>query len=231
MARKKKESTAKNGVIEGLKLKQKTNLSAKSDNQIELFKSIKNNVITFVSGPAGSGKTKISVVQALDSLIKCKVGKIYFTRPCVEAEGENLGFMPGDLNEKISPYMLPIFSFLSEYLESSQIEKLVKEHMIETLPLAFMRGVNFENSFVLLDEAQNTTPAQMRMFLTRISHNSKIVITGDPMQSDIFGENGLNDALMRHKGDKDIGFVKFTKEDIMRHPIVARIEDRYNMND
>ena len=156
-----------------------------------------------------------------------KYDKMIFTRPCVEANGENLGFLPGDLNEKIHPYMFPIFDFLSDHLSLKQIEWHIKAGSIMTLPLAFQRGVTFCNSFVLLDEGQNTTPEQIRMFLTRIGKNCKVVITGDPLQTDIKNKNGLVDACERLEGIKDIGIVVMSKEDIMRNPIVAEIEERY----
>jgi phosphate starvation-inducible PhoH-like protein len=209
------------------KINKKISLSAKTDNQRELFKSIKNNLITIATGSAGSGKTIISVVSALESFFKCQYGKIIFTRPCIEADGENLGFLPGDLNEKISPYMIPIFDFLSDYMERSDIERMILDGKIITLPLAFMRGTTFKNSFVLLDEAQNTTPKQMKMFLTRIGENCKIVMTGDPKQTDIRGANGLTDIVTRLEGVPDIGIVRFSDEDVVRHEIIKIIEKKY----
>ena len=212
----------------GYETKKIVSLSAKTETQKDLFKSIKNNIITIATGPAGTGKTKVSVVCALELFLKCKYGKIIFTRPCIEADGENLGFLPGDLNEKISPYMIPIFDFLSDYMDKVQIEKLIEENKIMTLPLAFMRGVTFQNAFVLLDEAQNVTPKQMRMFLTRIGENTKVVMTGDPNQSDIKGTNGLVDIVTRLDNLSDIGIVHFGVEDIVRHEIVKVIEARYD---
>jgi phosphate starvation-inducible PhoH-like protein len=230
----KKKSRANGTVTElkrtkdlGFSTKKKVTLSAKTENQKQLFKSIKHNVITIATGPPGTGKTLISVVSALKSLIDCKYGKIIFTRPCIEADGENLGFLPGDLNEKISPYMMPIFDFLSGYLDKVQIEKMILNGNIMTIPLAFMRGITFENSFVLLDECQNTTPKQMKMVLTRIGENSQVVMTGDPNQSDIKGTNGLVDIVTRLDNVPDIGIVRFTEEDIVRHGIVKIIEKRY----
>lgn len=172
--------------------------------------------------------TIISVVSALDSFFKHQYGKIIFSRPCVEAEGENLGFLPGDLNEKISPYMMPIFEFLGDYMEKSQIERMIFDGKIMTLPLAFLRGCTFRNAFVLLDECQNTTPKQMKMFLTRIGEGSKIVMTGDPNQSDIRGTNGLVDIVTRMNNVPDVGIVRFGMEDVVRHEIVKVVEERYN---
>ena len=235
MSKKKQKS---NGVVQdiesftktnksGYKTKRKVSLSAKTENQKDLFKSIKNNIITIATGPPGSGKTLISVVSALDSFFKCQHGKIIFSRPCIEAEGENLGFLPGDLNEKISPYMIPIFDFLSDYMDKIQIEKMILDGKIMTLPLAFMRGITLRNSFVLLDECQNTTPKQMKMFLTRIGENCKIVMTGDPNQSDIRGANGLTDIVTRLDNIPNIGIVRFGQEDVVRHEIIKIIEKKY----
>ena len=207
--------------------KQKVLVTARTENQKILLKSIKENLVTIVAGPPGSGKTMLSVVSGLREFIMGKYRKMIFTRPCVEAVGENLGFLPGDLHEKIHPYMYPIFDFLSDYLTSKQIETYLKSEDIQTFPLAFMRGCTFRNSFVLLDEAQNTRPEQIRMFLTRIGENCKVVITGDPLQSDIREKNGLVDACERLEGVKNLGIVKFLKEDIIRNPIVTDIEDRY----
>jgi len=211
----------------GIKFKKSLSLAARTPNQIELFKSIKNNLITIVSGNAGTGKTLLSVVSGLKSFSKGEYGKMIFTRPCVEANDENLGFLPGDLNAKISPYMMPIFDFLSDYMDADAIEKLSRENMLQTIPLAFLRGVTFKNAFVLLDESQNATVKQLRTFLTRIGDNCKVVITGDPNQSDIKGENGLSDALKRFRDVQDINIVELTEEDICRHPVVARIEKKY----
>jgi len=204
-------------------------ITAKSENQKLLLKSIKDNLVTIVKGPPGTGKTRISVVSGLKEFIMGRYTKMIFTRPCVEANHENLGFLPGDLNSKIHPYMYPIFDFLSDFLNNKQIEGYIKSESIRTFPLAFMRGSTFSNAFVLLDEAQNTTPEQIRMFLTRIGENCKVVITGDPHQSDVKGKNGLIDACARLTGVVGLGIVEFTKEDIVRNPIVAEIEKRYSL--
>ena len=170
----------------------------------------------------------LAVVSGLKEFVSGQYKKMIFTRPCVEANGENLGFLPGDLNEKISPYMYPIFDFLSDYLNAKQIEEYIKSEFITTLPLAFMRGVTFKDAFVILDEAQNTKPEQIRMFLTRIGDNCKVVLTGDPNQTDIGTKNGLVDACERLKGVSSLDIVKFTNDDIIRNPIVAEIEERYS---
>jgi phosphate starvation-inducible protein PhoH and related proteins len=207
--------------------KARIKVTAKSENQKKLLKSIKDNVVTIVYGPPGSGKTLLAVVSGLREFVMGKYKKMIFTRPCVEAVGENLGFLPGDLHEKIHPYMYPIFDFLGDFLTQKQIDEYLKSENIITLPLAFQRGITFSNSFVLLDEAQNTRPEQIRMFLTRIGENCKIVITGDPLQSDIRCKNGLVDACERLVGVESLGIVEFNSEDIVRHPIVTAIEKRY----
>jgi len=209
-------------------IKQPIQITAKSPNQKILLRSISENIVTIVTGPPGSGKTLLSVTCGLYDFIRGKYKKMIFTRPCVEAVGENLGFLPGDLNEKIQPYMYPIFNFLSFYLTPQKIDGYVKSEEIITLPLAYQRGVTFSDSFVLLDEAQNTKIDQVHMFLTRIGENCKVVITGDPYQSDIRGVNGLVDACERLEGVPGLGIVKFTEEDIVRSQIVVDIEKRYS---
>ncbi len=238
MSRKKKngnsngDNISNDGAKEGsrrvkIKTKKPIIISARGSNQKKLLKSIKENLITIVSGYPGSGKTLLSVVSGLREFMMGNYEKMIFTRPCVEANGESLGFLPGDLNEKIHPYMIPIFDFLSDYLTPQEIESLINCGKIITLPLAFQRGCTFKDSFVILDEGQNTRPEQVRMFLTRIGDNCKVVITGDPYQSDIKGKNGLVDAIERLDGVNNLGIVYFGKEDILRNPIVAEIEERY----
>jgi len=223
-----KDNGKNNNIIKDIKLKSKRIIiTARSDNQKKLLKSIKDNLVTIVYGPAGTGKTKLAVLNGLRDLLNSKFNKIIFTRPCVEANGEELGYLPGDLNEKIHPYMIPIFNFLSEYLSSNQINELIKEEKIITLPLAYQRGITFSNAFVILDESQNTLPSQIRMFLTRIGENCKIVITGDPDQTDIKGVNGLSDAIERLDRIYELGIIEMFEEDVIRHPIVKEIEQRY----
>jgi phosphate starvation-inducible protein PhoH and related proteins len=221
------ENIVKSSDVFSMKTKKKVSISARSFNQKELFRSIEKNIVTIAAGPAGCGKTKIAVCSSLIGLLKGDYEKMIFSRPCVEAEGENLGFLPGNFNDKIYPYMMPIFNFMSEYLDKHQIEELIKNDVFITLPLAYQRGLTFSNAFVILDEAQNTTPRQMRMFLTRIGDGCKVIVDGDPNQSDIRGKNGLIDAVKRLEGMEGIGIVELTDEDIVRHPIVAKIENKY----
>lgn len=231
MSKKKKNGNGNENELKNKKsyTRKKISITAKSPNQKAFLKSIKENLVTIVAGPPGSGKTLLAVVSGLREFIMGKYDRMIFTRPCVEANGENLGFLPGDLNEKIHPYMYPIFDFLSDYLTPKQIEGYMKSESIMTLPLAFQRGNTFRNAFVLLDEAQNTKPEQIRMFLTRIGENCKIVITGDPLQSDIKEKNGLVDACERLKGVKNLEIIKFVADDILRDPIVVEIEERYSL--
>jgi len=237
MARKKKNGNGNGNNVEKENLeetiivkkttKKQILITPKTQHQKELLQSIEENIVTIVYGPAGSGKSRISVVCGLKEFIEGKYKKLIFTRPCVEANGENLGFLPGNLNEKIHPYMYPIFDFLSEYLAPKQIEDMMKLEKIMTLPLAFMRGVTLKNAFVIFDEGQNSIPKQMRMFLTRIGDNCKVVINGDPDQSDIKIKNGLVDACERLEGVNGLKIIKFDETDIVRHPIVVEIEERY----
>ena len=226
----KEEKTTKSKKIiakEGRHQEQRISITAKTENQKLLLRSIKENIITIVTGKPGTGKTLLAVVSGLREFSMKKYSKMIFTRPCVEANHENLGFLPGGLNEKISPYMYPIFDFLSDYLSTKQIEEYMKEEKIKTFPLAFMRGCTFKNAFILLDESQNTTIEQMRMFLTRIGENCKVVITGDPYQTDIKDKNGLVDACERLKGINNLGIVRFGEEDILRSSIIKDIDKRY----
>jgi phosphate starvation-inducible protein PhoH and related proteins len=206
-------------------------VSAKNHEQKNMMKTVENNMITFVKGPPGCGKTYVAVSLAMQKLFRSNYAKVLFSRPAIEAAGENLGFLPGDIQDKIDPYMIPIFDVLSDYLSSSQIQRLISNNdmdsIVRVMPLAFMRGVTFKNSFCVVDEAQNTTPEQMRMLLTRIGEKSKLVICGDVRQSDVKIINGLQDAFDLLQGVEGVGFVDFTNKSIIRHPIIAEIEDRY----
>jgi len=200
----------------------------KTFNQKTYVDAIKHNDLTFGVGPAGTGKTFLGVAMALDALKSNIVKKIILTRPVVEA-GESLGFLPGDLKEKIDPYLVPLYDALYDMLGVAMTNTYLEKSIIEIAPLAFMRGRTLENAFVILDEAQNTTIAQMKMFLTRLGFSSKMLITGDPTQTDLPKgvPSGLNDALKHLNGLKDIEVVQFDTLDVIRHPLVQRILERY----
>ena len=203
-------------------------ITAKTINQKRYFEALQNNDIIFGTGVAGSGKTFLAVAYALNQLKKNKIKKIIITRPVVEA-GEKLGFLPGDLKEKIDPYLIPIYDAINEILGVEQASKLIEKQVIEIAPLAYMRGRTLDNAFIILDEAQNTTRNQMKMFLTRLGFNSKMVITGDVTQIDLPHKNmsGLIEATTILKDEKEIAIIKFEKDDVMRHPLVSKIIEKY----
>lgn len=196
--------------------------------QKDYYFALKNNDVVFGIGPAGTGKTYLAVVFAVDALKNNVVKKIVLTRPAVEA-GENLGFLPGDLKEKVDPYLRPLYDALHDVLGVEQTERLIEKGVIEIAPLAYMRGRTLEDAYVILDEAQNTTDNQMKMFLTRLGFNSKMIITGDVTQIDLPRgvESGLIKALKILKGVKGISFIELTALDVVRHPVVQRIIERY----
>ena len=201
---------------------------AKSINQKNYFDALNNNDIVFGVGVAGSGKTYLAVCYALSQLKKNKIKKIIITRPVVEA-GEKLGFLPGDLKEKIDPYLIPIYDAINDIIGTEQTNKLLEKGIIEIAPLAYMRGRTLDNAIIILDEAQNTTENQMKMFLTRLGFNSKMIVTGDMTQIDLQNniKSGLVQVLHLLKGIKDIKFIIFDKIDVMRHPLVSKIIARY----
>ena len=205
---------------------------AKTKNQKVLVDMLKDNQLVFAVGPAGTGKTYTGVAIAVKALKEKEIKKIILTRPAVEA-GENLGYLPGDLKEKLDPYMQPLYDALRDMIPTVKLNKLLNDKVIEIAPLAFMRGRTLDNAFVILDEAQNTTPAQMKMFLTRIGMNAKFMVTGDPGQVDLPINiiSGLKDALMILKDKKNIGIVHLNDKDVMRHPIVKKIIISYNRTD
>ena len=205
---------------------------AKTKNQKVLVDMLKENQLVFAVGPAGTGKTYTGVAIAVKALKEKEIKKIILTRPAVEA-GENLGYLPGDLKEKLDPYMQPLYDALRDMIPTVKLNKLLNDKVIEIAPLAFMRGRTLDNAFVILDEAQNTTPAQMKMFLTRMGMNAKFMVTGDPGQVDLPRNiiSGLKDALMILKDKKNIGIVHLNDKDVMRHPIVKKIIDYYNKTD
>lgn len=196
--------------------------------QKEYYYALRKNDVVFGIGPAGTGKTYLAVVFAVQALKENKVKRIVLTRPAVEA-GENLGFLPGDLKEKVDPYLRPLYDALYDMLGQEQTERLIEKGVIEIAPLAYMRGRTLEDAYVILDEAQNTTDAQMKMFLTRLGFNSKMVITGDITQIDLpRGEmSGLKKAMHILKDVSGIRFIYLTALDVVRHPVVQRIIERY----
>ena len=201
-------------------------IEARNSSQKNYLKNMRDHTITFGVGPAGTGKTYLCGAVAANDLINGKVEKIVITRPVVEAE-EALGFLPGTLEEKFAPYFRPFKDVLDERLGNSHTEYLLKRGVIEIAPLAYMRGRSFKNCWVILDEAQNTTPNQMKLFLTRLGEGCKVVINGDICQKDIKGNSGLENALEVLKS-RNIGFTFFTKEDIVRSKIVQEVVDAYD---
>ncbi len=201
----------------------------RSPNQGEYLSAMQNKDMIFGIGPAGTGKTYLAVAVGVSLLISGKINKIILTRPAVEA-GEKLGFLPGDLREKVDPYLRPLYDAMHDMLPSDQVERRLTNGEIEVAPLAFMRGRTLANAFVILDEAQNTTPVQMKMFLTRLGHNARMVITGDLSQIDLPAgiESGLHQALRILKDIPDIATIIFDETDVVRHPIVAKIVTAYD---
>jgi phosphate starvation-inducible protein PhoH and related proteins len=201
----------------------------RSATQISYMESLVRDDVIFALGPAGTGKTYVAVAQAVAMLITGAVSRLILSRPAVEA-GERLGFLPGDMKEKVDPYLRPIYDALYDCLPAEQVERRIASGEIEIAPLAFMRGRTLAESFIILDEAQNTTQAQMKMFLTRFGQGSRMVICGDPNQVDIPGgipASGLADAVRRLEGVEGITTIRFSSADVVRHPIVGRIVDAY----
>jgi phosphate starvation-inducible PhoH-like protein len=192
------------------------------------LEAIKQNEITFGIGPAGTGKTYLAVVMAVAALHNKEVEKIILTRPAVEA-GEKLGFLPGDLQDKVDPYLRPLYDALFDILGAETYQKFMAKNIIEVAPLAYMRGRTLDNAFIILDEAQNTSPAQMKMFLTRIGFGSKVVVTGDQTQKDLPKDapSGLDTAIRVLSKVEDIRFCTLTSKDVVRHPLVQKIVNAY----
>lgn len=207
-------------------------LTPKNPHQVAYLANMKEKAITFAVGPAGTGKTYLAVYQAVECFEKGEIQKLVFVRPAVEA-GEKLGFLPGDLVEKVSPYLRPIYDSLYEMLGFQETQKLIQNDIIEVLPLAFMRGRTLNEAFIILDEAQNTTVMQMKMFLTRMGFSSRVVITGDLTQTDLpkGTVSGLTHAVNLFKDMDDIAIQHFTNSDVVRHPLITQIIERYEQDE
>ena len=203
-------------------------IKPRSDRQVEYFDMVKKKQMVFCCGPAGTGKTYLAVAFAVSMLKLGQIDKIILSRPAVEA-GERLGFLPGDLKEKIDPYLRPIYDALNDMLTFSEVLKKIDSGSIEIAPLAFMRGRTLSNAFIILDESQNTTPIQMKMFLTRLGENSKMIVNGDLSQVDLPSgtKSGLRESTNILKNVKEIGFIKFTEEDVVRNKLVSKIVSKY----
>lgn len=204
----------------------------RTEGQLNYVNAIRDNEIVFACGPAGTGKTYLAVAMAVEALKHQEIRKIVLVRPAVEA-GESLGFLPGDLQAKINPYLRPLLDATNEMIGFDQMQRLVEQGVIEIVPLAYMRGRTLNDSFIILDEAQNTTIAQMKMFLTRMGNESKIVVSGDPTQTDLPSkqQSGLRDAIRRLKDIDSVEFVTLSQADIVRHQLVQKIVEAYENQD
>jgi len=209
----------------------KKSVIPRSKKQIDYVKALKNSQIIMSLGPAGTGKTYLAVAVALTMLLEKKVQRIILSRPAVEA-GERLGFLPGDMKDKIDPYLRPLYDSLHDLIDYDKIQRKIESGEIEIAPLAFMRGRTLKNSFAILDEAQNATETQIKMFLTRIGENSKLVVNGDPSQIDLPNKNqsGLIKSQSILKDIKEISIINFNHNDVIRHPLVTKIVEAYQKN-
>ena len=209
----------------------KKNIFARTERQKKYINSLFKNNIIFSLGPAGTGKTFLAVAVAVNQLINGKVNKIILSRPAVEA-GENLGFLPGDLKEKIDPYLIPLYDSLSELIGFEKMQKKIEDGIVEIAPLAFMRGRTLKDSFVILDEAQNATDTQIKMFLTRLGKNTTMVVNGDPSQIDLPASksSGLLKSINILDNIEEIQITRFDSNDVQRHPLVSKIIDAYKKN-
>ncbi|MFV3074611.1 PhoH family protein [Niveispirillum fermenti] len=212
----------------GLRTKRRT-ITPRSATQARYLEALAEHELVFGLGPAGTGKTYLAVAQAVSLLMQGSIERIILSRPAVEA-GERLGFLPGDMKEKVDPYLRPLYDALHDMLPGDQVTKRMETGVIEVAPLAFMRGRTLSHAFVILDEAQNTTPMQMKMFLTRLGEGSRMVVTGDITQIDLPSgqKSGLREALSILRGVDGVAFVEFTDQDVVRHPLVGRIVRAYD---
>ena len=211
---------------------QKKHITPYTATQGKYIKMLQGRELTFAAGPAGTGKTYIAVAVAVSMFVQHKVDRLILSRPAVEA-GEKLGFLPGDMKEKVDPYLRPLYDALYDMMPPERVVKSLETGEIEIAPLAFMRGRTLRHSFIILDEAQNTTPAQMKMFLTRLGEGSRMAITGDMSQTDLpkGTESGLKDAMRKLQGIPEVGMLTFGQTDIVRHALTSRILDAYDKHD
>lgn len=199
------------------------NITPRSDGQAKFMEAIDRDNLVMALGPAGTGKTYLAIAKAVDALQAGRVGRIVLCRPAVDA-GENIGFLPGDMEDKLAPYLRPLYDALSDRLPAKSLKSMMAEGLIEIAPVAFMRGRTLNNAFVVIDEAQNCTYMQIKMLLTRLGWNSSMIVTGDPAQSDLLPElSGLGPAAEKLDGMDDISVVRLQKEDVVRHPLVAKM--------
>ena len=204
-----------------------SSLDFRTKNQKSFYRTIGRNDVTFCVGPAGCGKTFLATHYALKNLAQSKYENMVITKPLVEVDGEKMGYLPGDIDEKTAPYMMSLYYNMEQIIGKQRLDVLRSSGVVTVIPLAYMRGLTLTNSIVVLDEAQNATPSQIKTFLTRIGNGSKFIVNGDLMQSDIRRENGLEDSIKRFTGLKRVGFSRFVLEDVVRHPIVAELLERY----
>ena len=204
-----------------------SSLDFRTKNQKSFYRTIGRNDVTFCVGPAGCGKTYLATHYSLKNLARGKYSNMVITKPLGEVDGERMGYLPGDIDEKTLPYMMSLYYNMEQIIGKQRLEVLKKAGVIQVIPLAYMRGVTLTDSIVVLDEAQNATPSQIKTFLTRIGDGSKFIVNGDLMQSDIRKENGLEDSIKRFTGLKRVGFSRFDLSDVVRHPIVGELLARY----
>ena len=204
-----------------------SSLDFRTTNQKGFYRTIGRNDVTFCVGPAGCGKTYLATHYALKNLAQGKYKNMVITKPLVEVDGEKMGYLPGDIDEKTAPYMMSLYYNMEQIIGKERLEVLKRAGVGQVIPLAYMRGLTLTDSIVVLDEAQNATPSQIKTFLTRIGNGSKFIVNGDLMQSDIKISNGLEDSIKRFTGLRRVGFSQFDLEDVVRHPIVAELLERY----